>query len=38
MVEFISMIPWEMYLCLLYVELEGYRSASRRERNLVFDP
>ena len=36
MVEFINVIPWEMYLCLLYVELEGYRSASRREPGLAF--
>ena len=38
MVEFINLFPWEMYLCLLYVELEGYRSASRREPDLVFGP
>ena len=37
-VEYINAIPWEMYLCLLYVELEGYRSASRREPGLVFGP
>ena len=38
MVKFINVIPWEMYLCLLYVELEGYRSASRREPSLAFGP
>ena len=38
MVEFVNTIPWEMYLCLLYVELEGYRSASRREPGLAFGP
>ena len=38
MVEFINMIPWEMYLCLLYVELEGYRSASSRDPTLAFGP
>ena len=38
MVEFVNMIPWEMYLCLLYVELEGYRSASRRDPSLEFGP
>lgn len=38
MTEFIHVIPWEMYLCLLYVELEGYRSAAKREPTLVFPP
>ena len=38
MVEFINMIPWEMYLCLLYVELEGYQSASSRDPTLAFGP
>ena len=38
MVKFINVFPWEMFLCLLYVELEGYRSASRREHGLVFGP
>ena len=38
MVEFINVIPWEMYLCLLYVELEGYRSASIRDPSLAFGP
>ena len=38
MVEFINTIPWEMYLCLLYVELEGYRSASIRDPSLAFGP
>ena len=38
MVEFINTIPWEMYLCLLYVELEGYRSASTRDPSLAFGP
>ena len=38
MVKFINIFPWEMYLCLLYVELEGYRSASRREPGLAFSP
>ena len=37
-VEFVNVIPWEMYLCLLYVELEGYRSASRRDPGLAFGP
>ncbi len=38
MVDYINMIPWEMYLCLLYVELESYRSASRRDPSLAFGP
>ena len=29
------MVKFMMYLCLLYVELEGYRSASRREPSLA---
>ena len=37
-VDFVSIIPWEMYLCLLYVELEGYRSASNRDPGLAFRP
>ena len=37
-IEFINIVPWEMYICLLYVELEGYRSASRRDPSLVFGP
>ena len=38
MVEPIFVVPWEMYLCLLYVELEGYRSASIRDPSLAFGP
>lgn len=38
MVEIIGRFSWEMYLCLLYVELEGYRSASRRDPGLLFGP
>ena len=38
MTEFINIVPWEMYLCLLYVELEGYRSASSRDPSLAFGP
>ena len=38
MVTFINMMPWEMYLCLLYVELEGYRTASNRDPSLAFRP
>ncbi len=38
MVDYINMVPWEMYLCLLYVELENYRSASRRDPGLAFGP
>ena len=38
MVEPINIVPWEMYLCLLYVELEGYRSASIRDPSLAFGP
>lgn len=38
MVKFINMMPWEMYLCLLYVELEGYRAASNRDPSLAFGP
>ena len=38
MVGFINTIPWEMYLCLLHVELEGYQSASRRDPTLAFGP
>ena len=38
MTEFINVAPWEMYLCLLYVELEGYRSASSRDPSLAFGP
>ena len=37
-IKLINTIPWEMYICLLYVELEGYRSASRRDPSLVFGP
>ena len=38
MVDYINMVPWEMYLCLLYVELESYHSASRRDPGLAFGP
>ena len=38
MVDYINTVPWEMYLCLLYVELESYRSASRRDPGLAFGP
>ena len=38
MVDYINMAPWEMYLCLLYVELESYRWASRRNPRLAFGP
>ena len=38
MVDYINTVPWEMYLCLLYVELESYRSASRRDPGLEFGP
>lgn len=38
MVDYINTVPWEMYLCLLYVELESYLSASRRDPGLVFRP
>ena len=38
MVAFINVMPCEMYLCLLYVELEGYRTASNRDPSLAFRP
>ncbi len=36
--EFVTWVPWEMYLCLLSAELESYRRESRRDPALLFDP
>ena len=36
--EFSIIIPWEAYCYLLYVELEGYQRASRKNGALKFDP
>ena len=36
--EFATFIPWEMYLCLLSVELESYRTESKKDPRLVFSP
>ena len=36
--EFVTVTPWEMYCCLLYVELENYKKASKKDPTLRFDP
>ena len=36
--EFVTWVPWEMYLCLLSAEIESYRRESRRDPALLFGP
>ena len=30
--------PWEVYICLLYAEIEYYNKVSRKNSQLVYEP
>ena len=38
LLELATSVPWEIYMCLLYAEIEHYRTVSHKHKALVYTP